>query len=283
MSIIIIKTVKEMHALSDSLRMQGKTIGFVPTMGFLHEGHAALIQKAASENDIVIVSVFVNPLQFSASEDYGIYPKNFEGDCAIIEQSHGNILFYPTKDEMYPANFSTSISIGNITNTFEGFFRPGHFEGVATVVAKLLLTTKPHHAYFGQKDYQQTLVIQRLIQDLHIDCSMHIVPTVREDDGLAKSSRNVYLQKEEREQSTIIFKALMNAKNAFLQGERNRLMLNTYMHETLSALPQFDIQYASCAEAETLHEPDIFEEKSKVVFLIAGYLGKTRLIDNMVS
>jgi pantoate--beta-alanine ligase len=231
----------------------------------------------------VIVSVFVNPLQFSATEDYGIYPKNFEGDCAIIEQSHGNILFYPTKDEMYPANFSTSISIGNITNTFEGFFRPGHFEGVATVVAKLLLSTKPHHAYFGQKDYQQTLVIQRLIQDLHIDCTMQIVPTVREGDGLAKSSRNVYLQKEEREQSTIIYKALMNAKNAYQQGERNRLMLNTYMHETLSALPQFDIQYASCAEAETLHEPDIFEEKSKVVFLIAGYLGKTRLIDNMMS
>jgi pantoate--beta-alanine ligase len=275
--------VKEMHALSDSLRMQGKTIGFVPTMGFLHEGHAALIQKAASENDIVIVSVFVNPLQFSATEDYGIYPKNFEGDCAIIEQSHGNILFYPTKDEMYPANFSTSISIGNITNTFEGFFRPGHFDGVATVVAKLLLCTKPHHTYFGQKDYQQTLVIQRLIQDLHIDCTMQIVPTVREGDGLAKSSRNVYLQKEEREQSTIIYKALMNAKNAYQQGERNRLMLNTYMHETLSALPQFDIQYASCAEAETLHEPDIFEEKSKVVFLIAGYLGKTRLIDNMMS
>jgi len=279
----IISSVQEMHDVSNELRSHGKAIGFVPTMGYLHEGHAALIEQAATQNDSVIVSVFVNPLQFAAHEDFGIYPKNFDGDCALIEQSGGNILFYPSVHEMYSPGFSTSISIGTITEKFEGTFRPKHFEGVATIVAKLLLCTKPHHTYFGQKDYQQTMVIKRLIQDLHIDCTMHIVDTIRESDGLAKSSRNVYLSSDERKQSCILFKALSEAFQAYHKGIRQRERLNTIMQEVLNESSDFKVQYAATADAYSLDEPDEFEKIGKVVFLIAGYLGNARLIDNMIA
>ena len=270
-----------MQALSDTLRKAGKTIGIVPTMGYLHQGHASLITEAVKAHDIVITTIFVNPLQFGPTEDFERYPRNFEADCALVEQTGGHIIFHPTVDEMYPDGFATAILIDNVTKKFEGAFRPGHFEGVATVVAKLFLATKPHAAYFGQKDYQQTLVIKALNRDLNMGIDICIVPTIREADGLAMSSRNVYLSEAERAQALLLSQTLQFGKDAYKSGERNRNAINDAMNGILANNPQFDVQYCAVVQASTLAEPESFEKDDEVVFLIAGFLGKTRLIDVM--
>jgi pantoate--beta-alanine ligase len=282
MALEIIRSIKKMQYIADNLRISGKHIGVVPTMGYLHEGHATLIRTSATISDAVILTLFVNPMQFAAHEDLSRYPRDFEKDCLIAEQAGADFLFAPSVEEMYPYGFTTTISIGGISQKFEGVFRPTHFDGVATVVAKLLTATKPHAAFFGQKDYQQTLVIQRLVTDLNLDVEIHVLPTVREVEGLAMSSRNVYLSDVERKQSLVISQAITEAMNAAKSGERRREQLNTILITTLNTLENIDIQYAAATNAQTLDEPEIFSETESIVFLIAVKIGSTRLIDNAV-
>lgn len=282
MALEIIRSIREMQSIADNLRFDKKRIGVVPTMGYLHDGHASLIQAASDISDSVIVTLFVNPKQFAAHEDLSRYPRDFDKDCKIAEQAGAHFLFAPSIEEMYPNGFATSISISGITQKFEGFFRPSHFDGVATVVTKLLLATKPHIAVFGQKDYQQTLVIKRLVADLNLDVEVYIKPTIRETEGLAMSSRNVYLSETERIQSLVISQAITDAYTAVESGERNREQLNTILKTTLLSIEHIEIEYAVTANAETLEEPDIFTETESIVFLIAVKIGSTRLIDNAV-
>jgi len=282
MPLTIITTINEMQELTDALHRQGKFIACVPTMGYLHEGHASLIKEAVRNHDAVITTIFVNPLQFGPKEDFERYPRDPERDMAMIEASGGNILFYPSIEEMYPPNYQTTISVSNISKVFEGAFRPGHFEGVATVVAKLFGATKPHTAFFGQKDYQQTLIIKQMVKDLNMGITISIVPTLRESSGLAMSSRNVYLSDEEKKQALVLHKALSEGHSLIAQGERERAKIEKKMHDMLALCPEFTIQYAAVAEAETLETPDIFNENKDLVLLIAGFLGNTRLIDNML-
>lgn len=282
MAVQEINTIREMQATADTLRAAGKRIGVVPTMGYLHEGHGSLIEAACRENDVVIVTIFVNPLQFAAHEDLSTYPRNFKRDVEIIGAMGGAIVFAPVVGEMYPAGFETKISIGGSTEKFEGAFRPSHFDGVATVVAKLFMATKPHSAYFGQKDYQQVAVIRQLLRDLNIDIALSVQPTVREEDGLAKSSRNVYLSADDRARAVVLSQALRAALAMAQAGERQRDVLNTCLRNVLETVPELRIDYAAAAHADTLAEPDTFKEDDEIVMLIAVRLGSTRLIDNMV-
>ena len=282
MPLTIIHTVQEMQALSDSLRMKGKTISCVPTMGYLHDGHASLIKEAVKNHDEVITTIFVNPMQFGPNEDFERYPRDPERDMSIIEASGGSILYYPSVDEMYPPDYQTTISVSNISKRFECAFRPGNFEGVATVVAKLFGATKPHTAFFGQKDYQQTLIIKQMVKDLNMGINISIVPTLREASGLAMSSRNVYLSDEEKKQALVLHSALMAGHSKIQTGTRVRAEIEQAMNDILATCPDFMIQYASVAEAETLETPDIFNKNKDLVLLMAGFLGKTRLIDNML-
>ncbi len=282
MALEIIRSIREMQRKADTLRTHGKRIGVVPTMGYLHNGHASLIHAAAAVSDAVILTLFVNPMQFAANEDLSQYPRDFEKDCLIAEQAGAHFLFAPSVEEMYPKGFSTTISIDGITEKFEGVYRPTHFDGVATVVAKLFTATKPSVAVFGQKDYQQTLVIKRLVADLNLDIEILIQPTIREVEGLALSSRNVYLSDVQLNQSLVISKAIAGALNAVQSGIRNREQLNAILKTTLLTLENIDIHYAAAANAETLDEPDMFSEEDSIVFLVAVKIGSTRLIDNAV-
>ncbi|MCS7301981.1 MAG: pantoate--beta-alanine ligase [Candidatus Kapabacteria bacterium] len=278
---MLIEAIAQMQQWSEAMRTQGNTIGLVPTMGFLHEGHCALIKTAAQECSVVITTVFVNPLQFGPSEDFARYPRDLERDIQLATQAGATVVFAPTVEHMYPAGYAAMIDPGPIAEKFEGIFRPGHFRGVATVVAKLFNITKPHVAYFGQKDYQQTLVISQLIRDLNFDIRMRVLPTVRQDDGLALSSRNVYLSPQERQQATILYRALQEAEYAIRQGERRRETINTLLRHTIEAgCPEIKIEYAAAATAETLEEPEFFASGSRVVLLLAVRLGTARLIDN---
>jgi pantoate--beta-alanine ligase len=271
-----------MQDLSDSLRLKGKTIACVPTMGYLHDGHASLVKEAVKYHDQVITTIFVNPTQFGPNEDFERYPRDPERDLAIIEASGGSIVYFPSVEEMYPPDYQTTISVSNISKRFEGLFRPGHFEGVATVVAKLFGATKPHSAYFGQKDYQQTLIIKQMVKDLNMGVNISIVPTLRESNGLAMSSRNVYLSEEEKKQAQVLHRALVKGLSIIQDGIRSKIEIEQVLHETLQECPEFQVQYASVAYAESLESSDIFLGNKDLVLLIAGFLGKTRLIDNML-
>jgi pantoate--beta-alanine ligase len=282
MSLNVIHTIADMQSASNALRREGKTIACVPTMGYLHEGHASLIREAAKHHDIIITTIFVNPMQFGPQEDFERYPRNPERDIEIIASSGGNYVFMPSVDEMYPSDFQTTISIGNISKPFEGIYRPGHFEGVATVVAKLFGATKPDTAFFGQKDYQQTLVIKQLVKDLNMGIDICVNPTLRESSGLAMSSRNVYLSPEEKKSALVLQSALKIGLSSIEQGNRNRVDIEHAMLTELSRMKEFQVQYCNAAMGATLELPDEFEKTDEIVLLIAGFLGKTRLIDNML-
>lgn len=282
MAIKIITTIREMQDFSENMRNNGKRIGFVPTMGYLHEGHASLIRRSVDETNVSVVSVFVNPTQFGPNEDFTRYPRDFERDCQIAESAGAQIMFAPTTEEMYPEGYSTVIKAGNEAKKFEGEFRPGHFDGVATVVAKLFNAVKPHCAIFGQKDYQQTLVITRMVKDTNMDIELIIAPTDREDSGLARSSRNVYLSHEERTIASVLYRALISAYDSRTKGELQRNSLNNILLSVISSEPTINVEYASSAVAESLEEPDNFAPEANIVFLLAVRLGTTRLIDNMV-
>lgn len=271
-----------MQSISTKHRKMMETIACVPTMGYLHSGHISLLKKAKQIADVAIVTLFVNPTQFAPNEDFERYPRDFEQDRTACEENGCDYLFCPDTKEMYPNGFNTTIKIGTVTEKFEGVHRPSHFDGVATVVAKLFNATLPDFAIFGQKDYQQTLVIKKLVRDLNFPIEIIVSPTIREIDGLAKSSRNVYLNTDERQKATIIYKSMNKTIEAIKNGERNRNKLNEILRTSLMQVPEIKIDYAEVVEAETLSELQEFEPNMHVVILVALHLGKTRLIDNEV-
>lgn len=278
----IIKSISEMQSISDRLRAEGKTIALAPTMGYLHEGHGSLFEKAKDYADIAIASIFVNPTQFAPNEDYDAYPRDLEKDSKLCEAKGIDYIFAPEALEMYYSDYSTYIAVGDVTEKFEGKFRPTHFQGVASVVAKLFLAVKPHYAIFGQKDYQQSLVIKRMNRDLNFGVKIIVAPIVRESDGLAKSSRNSYLSPDNREKATILCHSLNKAKEAIINGETSRKIINAIMINSLRQIGDIKIDYASSALAENLAEPETFKKGDAIVLLIAAYIGKTRLIDNIL-
>jgi pantoate--beta-alanine ligase len=255
-------------------------LGLVPTMGFLHPGHISLVERARAECASVGVSIFVNPTQFGPNEDLDKYPRNLEGDLKLLEAAGADLVWMPTPDIVYPPGFQTWVDVEGLTSPLEGAMRPGHFRGVTTVVAKLFNAFQPQRAYFGQKDAQQAAVIRRMARDLDFPVDVVICPTMREADGLAMSSRNAYLNPDERRAATVLFRALSAAKAAHASGERNADNLRQVMTATIQAEPLAKQQYVSCADYDTLEELQTVE--GIVLLSMAVYLGKTRLIDNFV-
>ncbi|PKL51408.1 MAG: pantoate--beta-alanine ligase [Nitrospira bacterium HGW-Nitrospira-1] len=260
--------------------LRGRSLGFVPTMGALHAGHLSLIKRAKMENDVVIVSIFVNPLQFGPAEDLDKYPRDIEEDIRKLRQEDIDILFLPDNNLMYPQSFSTSIEVGALSERLYGKFRPGHFRGVATVVAKLFNIITPTRAYFGQKDFQQTVIIKKMAKDLNFDVDIIACPTMREHDGLAMSSRNVYLDKEQRRAACVLYRCLIKASDTVQSGVTSGKKIRELMKDIISSEPLIaGIDYASVYDPETLEEVD--EIKNNVLFAVAVRIGKTRLIDNI--
>lgn len=276
----IIYDIHLMQKRAEELRLAGKRIGFVPTMGFFHEGHLELMRVAKKHSDIVVVSIFVNPIQFGPSEDYNRYPKDIEGDKKKAEQVGVDILFIPRVEDMYPEGFQTKVCVERLTQHLCGLFRPGHFDGVTTVVTKLFNITKPHIAVFGEKDYQQLLVIKRMVADLNMDIEIISVPTVREPDGLAMSSRNSYLSPEERKSALSLKKAIDIAQQMVAKGETDTSVIKKKVKETISSYPFTKIQYVSICDPETLEELDKIEKQA--LLAMAVFVGNARLIDNAI-
>jgi pantoate--beta-alanine ligase len=273
----IAKTIAEMKAL----RMKSfGSVGFVPTMGYLHDGHLALVKQARAENSVVVASIFVNPTQFGPAEDFRTYPRDTERDLAMLEKERADIVFMPSAEEMYPERFSSWVEVEKVTDRLEGISRPGHFKGMATVVAKLFNIVEPTRAYFGQKDAQQALVIKKMAADLNMNLEIIVAPTVRESDGLAMSSRNIYLNPQERQAATVLFKALTLARNLWEKGERNAETIRQEMTFLISKEPLAKIEYISIANTQTLEE--LSRMDSPALASLAVRIGKTRLIDNMV-
>lgn len=275
----IITKVREMQQISESIRCEGKKIACVPTMGYLHDGHLSLVKKGKEYADVVITTNFVNPTQFAPNEDFDKYPRDLDRDCKLLEDAGADYVFAPTAEEMYPG-YNTEINIKGVSQKFEGIFRPIHFNGVASVVAKLFIATKPHFAIFGQKDYQQTLVVKQMVRDMLLETEIIVSPIVREADGLALSSRNLYLSPEERQIAPTLHNALLAAKTTIEAGVRNRDRINSVMKNYINETGAFKIDYASIADADTLEEPMEFKSGQNAVLLVSAYLGKTRLIDN---
>jgi len=273
----VVRTIAEVRAIRRALP---GTWGFVPTMGYLHEGHLSLVRRARAENDHVAVSIFVNPTQFGPHEDYNRYPRDLERDLRLLEPLGVDLVFAPSVEEMYPPGFQTWVIVEGVSRPLEGAARPGHFRGVATVVTKLFNIVQPDRAYFGQKDAQQAVVIRRMVQDLNIPVEIVVCPTVREPDGLAMSSRNTYLNPEERRAATVLFRALQAAKARYEQGERDAERLREAMREVIQAEPLARLDYVSVADPETLQELDRVEDRA--LLSLAVYIGKTRLIDNIL-
>jgi len=275
----IAKTIKEVRDIIKKEKSKGKTIGFVPTMGYLHEGHLSLVRRAKEETDFVVVSIFVNPLQFGPKEDFKEYPRDLERDIKLLEEVKADLLFAPEVEEMYPPGYKTYVEVTEITDVLCGASRPGHFKGVTTVVAKLFNIVKPDKAFFGQKDAQQVAVIKKMVKDLNMDLEIVPVPTVREEDGLAMSSRNVYLNTEERKAAPILYKSLQRAKELIEKGEKNSTTILKEMEEMISKEPLAKIDYIEIVDGETLKRKDKVE--GNILIALAVKIGRTRLIDNI--
>ena len=277
----LIRSIEKMAARSRKALEQKKIIGFVPTMGSLHEGHLSLVRRAKKECDLVVVSVFVNPSQFGPQEDFAAYPRNLKKDRRLLQTVKADILFYPEAAAVYPDNYHTYVKIeGGLTNKLCGLFRPEHFKGVTTIVAKLFNIVLPHRAYFGQKDAQQCVVLKKMAADLNFPVEVITLPTVREKDGLALSSRNKYLSLEERRQAPELYQALLVARKMIERGERNISKVEKAMKTRLSTIKNLKIQYASVVDGETLDSGKIIS--GNILIAIAVILGKTRLIDNLI-
>lgn len=273
----IIKTISEMRELRKTLP---EPVGFVATMGYLHEGHISLVRKAKEENASVMVSIFVNPTQFGPNEDFEKYPRDIDGDLEILEEEGVDAVFAPEADEIYPKDFNSRVEVIGITQKLEGNCRPGHFRGVTTIVNKLFNIVTPNKAYFGQKDAQQAIVINKMVKDLNMNLEVITCPTIREPDGLAMSSRNVYLRPEDRQSATVLYRALMLAKDLYQQGERNAETVRTEMVRLIKTEEPARIDYVSVADPVTLEELDEISGKALVSLAVKFY--KTRLIDNIV-
>jgi pantoate--beta-alanine ligase len=278
----IINRRQRMSSVARKIRReQDKTIGLVPTMGALHEGHLSLVREARRMCDVVVVSVFVNPAQFGPGEDYERYPRDLTKDTALLTDYNVDYIFAPTVEEVYPKGFATYVTVEGLSEQLEGAARPGHFRGVATVVTVLLNTVRPDFAYFGQKDAQQALIIKRLVKDLAFDSEIVVLPTVREDTGLAISSRNLYLSADEQAAAKVIHWALLQAKTAYKEGERNGGKLADAIRSIIDAEPRARLDYVTVADADTLEKLDKLDDKA-VLIAVAVYIGKTRLIDNTI-
>ena len=278
----IINRRQRMSSVARKIRReQDRTVGLVPTMGALHEGHLSLVREARRMCDVVVVTVFVNPAQFGPGEDFEHYPRDLTKDTALLTDYNVDYIFAPTIEEIYPKGFSTYVNVEGLSEQLEGASRPGHFRGVATVVTILLNTIRPDFAFFGQKDAQQALIIRRLVKDLAFDTEIVILPIVREDSGLAISSRNLYLTPDEQNSATVIHKALKQAKVAFKDGERNAQRIIDVVRNTIDAEPRARLDYVTVADAETLEKIDRIDERPTLI-AVAAYVGKTRLIDNTI-
>lgn len=277
---IIFNNIKELKAHLKKQKLEGKTIGLVPTMGFLHAGHLSLISKAKQENNIVVVSIFVNPTQFGPNEDYERYPRNLEKDFELSQGAGADIIFNPEVKEMYPENYYTYVEVTGITELLCGISRPGHFKGVTTVVSKLFNIISPDKAYFGQKDAQQCVVIKKMVKDLNLDIDIIVCPIIREKDGLALSSRNVYLNEKEKEQATVLYQSLEKAKEKIEKNERNSKIIKELIRKIINEKELAKTEYIEIVDLETLKE--VKEIKGSILIALAVKFGRTRLIDNLM-
>ena len=275
------KVVVSLEELWEARRSLKPPVGLVPTMGYLHEGHLSLVRAARQECASVVASIFVNPTQFSPTEDLSTYPRNLKRDLDLLEKEGTDLVWTPTEEIMYPADFQTWILVEEVTKPLEGAMRPGHFRGVTTVVAKLFNAVQPDKAYFGQKDAQQAAVIRQMVQDLSYKLQIVVCPIVREADGLAMSSRNIYLNPAERMAATVLYHSLSAAKQAYADGERQADKLRQMVRQNIEAEPLAKLQYISCANSLTLREIQD-EIQGQALLSMAVFFGKTRLIDNML-
>lgn len=278
---MVLNSIEDIKRFIKNAKSKGNTVGFVPTMGFLHKGHLSLIEKAREENDIVVVSIFVNPTQFGPNEDFETYPRDIESDTKLAKEAGADVIFNPSVLEIYPGESSTWVNVeGDITSVLCGASRPTHFRGVTTVVNMLFNIVEPTKAYFGQKDAQQAAVLTKMVRDLHMNLELVICPIVRESDGLALSSRNTYLSDEERAQATILNKSLQLAVEAYLQGEKDTIKLIEIIKNSITTMPLAEIDYVSIYAYPTLSEIKTINQTA--IAAVAVKFGKTRLIDNVI-
>lgn len=275
----VIRTIAQMHRVADELRQKGLRIGLVPTMGYLHEGHLSLVEKALEDADQVVVSIFVNPTQFGPKEDLAAYPRDLDRDLEMISKAGAHFAFVPEVGDMYPTGYATYVQVEGLTDHLCGVSRPGHFRGVATVVSKLFTAVKPHFAVFGQKDAQQVLVIERMTKDLNLDVEIVRAPTVREADGLAKSSRNIYLTAEERAQAPVLYKTLQMAEDMVHNGTRDAHTVLAKMRTMIEDMPSARVDYIEAVDRH--HLQPVSDLSGQILIALAVYFGKARLIDNI--
>ena len=274
----IIQNIKEMQSLADSLRSEGKTIGFLPTMGFMHEGHLSLMRIARPKCDVLVVSIFVNPTQFGPNEDLNKYPRDFNRDEKLCREENVDVIFYPNKDTMYSEPYLTFINVEKLSETMCGLSRPGHFKGVATVVAKLFNIVKPHFAVFGEKDFQQAVIIKQMVRDLNFRVEILTGPIVREPDGLAMSSRNKYLSPAERQNALVLYNSLKLAEKLVMEGNDNSEFIHAKMKNLIQQIPEAHIDYIAIVDSKTLTPVRKIENNTLIALAIK--IGSTRLIDN---
>ena len=276
-----VESISRMSTLVKMLKKEAKSIGFVPTMGYLHEGHMSLVNAAKKHTDVVVMSIFVNPIQFGPKEDFEKYPRDLKRDEETARAAGVDILFYPSVKDMYPEGYATYVDVKGLSEVLCGASRPGHFRGVATVVAKLFGIVKPTIAYFGQKDAQQAIIIKKMVEDLNMDVEVKAMPVVREKDGLAKSSRNIHLSEGERRDASILYQALQKAESLIKQGERDSKKIVKTMEEMIGQKPTAKIGYISITDAKSLK--GLNAVSSEALIALAVYIGKTRLIDNVIA
>ncbi|HOV26775.1 MAG TPA: pantoate--beta-alanine ligase [Pseudobacteroides sp.] len=276
----VIEKIKDLKAIIRSQKSSGKTIGLVPTMGYLHDGHLSLVKASRDENDFTIMSIFVNPTQFGPNEDFDSYPRDMERDTKLAEAAGVDVIFAPSKDEMYPDGYKTYVEVEDITNVLCGKSRPGHFRGVTTVVAKLFNIVEPDKAYFGQKDAQQVIVLRKMVKDLNMNLEIVTCPIVRESDGLAMSSRNTYLSPEERSGALVLSQSLFEAEKIIKDGERDAAKIIGYIKNRISQVEIAEIDYVEITDIDDLKSVEHIA--GKVLIALAVRFGRTRLIDNVI-
>jgi pantoate--beta-alanine ligase len=276
----VIGSVKEMQKYSESVRNSGKIVSFVPTMGYLHQGHLSLMEEGRRRGDCLVTSIYVNPTQFGPNEDLAKYPRDFERDQELCEKVGVDVIFYPSNEEMYPEYYQTYVTVEEVTNNLCGLSRPGHFRGVATVCAKLFNMVKPHVSIFGKKDFQQLVTIKRMVKDLNMDLEIVGLSTFREPDGLAMSSRNIYLKPEERESALTLSRSLLHAKGLYDRGERDAAIIIGEVRRIIEAKPHTRIDYIQICDTNTMKDVDFIKGES--VIALAVRVGVARLIDNYV-
>jgi pantoate--beta-alanine ligase len=276
----IIKSIEEMQAFSEELRLKDQKISFVPTMGYFHDGHLSLMKTGKQIGDCLIVSIYVNPIQFGPSEDLAKYPRDFERDIKLAEGAGVDVVFFPVDEEMYPKEFQTSVSVEKVTANLCGMSRPGHFKGVTTVCAKLFNIVEPHVAIFGQKDFQQLVTIKRMVRDLNFNLEIIGLPTVREKDGLAMSSRNVYLRGDERDSALSLIRSIKTAKELYKSGERNASVVIKAVRDVIEKHPYPIIEYVKICDGASLENVENIEDCT--VLALAVKVKSTRLIDNYI-